>query len=141
MASTLCLSPPLLSSLWSHAQWFPVAPGLLCSEQGSEAKNKVFRNDRENHARQCGPLENLTDIGVRSHLRGDPQTQALMIKPKVHHPTLEDEVRACLADPDEVLVPPPAPIIIPDDEDDEMDANGDAPDAPPEAPDEMEVDD
>ena len=128
-------------------EYFPVAPGLLLSEQGSEAKNKVFRNDRENHARQCGPVENLTDIGLRSHHRGDPQIQALMMKPKIHQ-RLDPEVIALLANPDEVLVPPPAlPTILAEDEDDtddamdaEGDAKGDIPEAALEAAEHMELD-
>ena len=122
-------------------EFFPVPPGVL-NEQGSEAKNKVFRYDRAHHARQTGPVQNLQDVALRSHHRGHPQTQALMVRKKVHKP-LDPEVIAMLADPSAVLVTPApaAPVVIPEDyDDDAMDAEGDAPpEAAPEA--DMEVDD
>ena len=128
-------------------EFFTVAPGVL-NEQGSEAKNKVFRYDRAHHARQTGPVQNLQDVALRSHHRGHPATQALMVRPKVHKP-IDEEVRDLLADPAPVLAPPPEiSVVIPDDDDDDaMDANedakGDAPEAPeaPEAPMDEDVDD
>ena len=64
-------------------EFFPVPPGLL-SEQGSEAKNKIFRQDRQYHARQTDPVSNLLDVALRSHRRAEPLTNAFLARPKIH---------------------------------------------------------
>ena len=79
-------------------EFFPVPPGLL-SEQGSEAKNKVFRQDRQYHARQTDPVSNILDVALRSHRRAEPLTNAFLSRPKRHR-ELHPRVVKLLANPE-----------------------------------------
>ena len=86
-------------------KFFPVPSGSL-SEQGSERKNAVFRHDRQHHARQIGPLENMQDCALRSHRRSHPDVQAVMTKKQRHtHGSFDPEVVALFATPVAVLNP------------------------------------
>ena len=96
-------------------EFFPVPTGLL-SEQGSEAKNKVFRKDREGHSRQTDPVSNLLDVALRSHRRAEPLTNAFLSRPKIHQP-LHPRVVALLANPkaEDILPLPEALYEVEDD--------------------------
>ena len=95
----------LMIHFWKMLEFFPVPIGDLI-EEGSEAKNKVFRYDRDHHAQQHDPVANIKDVGLRSHWRADPGTQTFMVTEKSHQPVDEAAVRALFADPEAVLSVP-----------------------------------
>ena len=108
----------LMHHLWKMLELFPVPLGLL-SEQGSEAKNKVFRYDRDHHAQQHDPLANIKDVGLRSHHRADICIQAasstLFGSRTTHrHPQVDQSVRALFADPEAVLPIPDINYFVPE---------------------------
>ena len=76
----------------------PVAPGFL-SEEGSEHNNKVLRQNREHHARQCSVEKNLKDIFLRSTHSSDPVILKLiqdeLLPKRPSHPIAQDVLDLC----------------------------------------------
>ena len=89
----------------------PLGAGLL-SEEGSEASNKVFRFNREHHARQSSLEANLRDIFTRSHYQADPKIQQIFNRFRRHSRSKAKKpyskgALSLMAIPEEELKPPP----------------------------------
>ena len=83
--------------------------GLL-SEEGAEATNKIFRNNRLHHSRQTNIDDNMKDIFTRSWQISNPLVQNILNKSRdraKEKQALTPECKACLAKPEEPLQPPP----------------------------------
>lgn len=53
-------------------------PSYFC-EEAAEAKNKLYRNDRENHARKTSRIHNLNDVFKRANLTSDPKISSISL--------------------------------------------------------------
>ena len=86
----------------------PLGAGML-SEEGAEATNKVFRYNREHHARKSDAELNLVDVFRRSHHISHPRVQQILSKtllPKRSHRPLTGKALSMLALPETLLQPP-----------------------------------
>lgn len=62
------------------AESLPLPLGMF-GEEGSESRNKMYRNDREHHSRQTSRLASLTDVFNRAMDSSDPYINHIYSKP------------------------------------------------------------
>jgi len=53
-------------------------------ESASEARNKIYKNDRRSHARQNSRLNTMTDVFCKPLDSLDPMVSSIQIKERVH---------------------------------------------------------
>lgn len=61
---------------------FDVPIGFL-SEEGAEARNKLFRNDRLNHARKDSRIHNIEDVINRANESSDPYISEINVQSRL----------------------------------------------------------
>ena len=79
-----------------------VLPLGMMSEEAAESRNKIYRNDREFHARKMSRIANLTDIFHRALEGSDPVISSFYLSRRLnsrHHLKLPSDAINLLVEP------------------------------------------